>query len=71
MSPEEIEALPVEVVYVGSDNPTYIIDEKRAFEIILQIIQNMNLMQNSHFQSFLLGMFLFLTICFFKNTAKL
>ena len=52
---EEIEELPVEVVFVGHDPPNFIVDEQRAFEIIIKIIHNMNQMQTSKIYSFPLG----------------
>ena len=55
MSNEEIDELPVEVIYVGHDKPKFIVDEQKAFEIIVKIIHNMNLMQTSQIYSFPLG----------------
>ena len=58
MSPEEIGEMSVELVYAGQGNPIqFVVEEKRAFEIILQIIHKMNLMQTSKIYSFPLGWF--------------
>ena len=55
LSEEEIEELPVEVVFVGHENLNFIVDEERAFDIIIKIIRNMNQMQTSKIYSFPLG----------------
>ena len=56
MSELEIDELPVELVYTGQNNPQFIVEERRAFQIILQIILKMNKMQpDSKFHGFPLG----------------
>ena len=60
MSELEIGELPVELVYTGESNPEFLVEERRAFQIILQIILKMNLMQSdSKFHGFLLGKWFF------------
>ena len=52
----EIEELSVELVYTGQNNPEFLVEERRAFQIILQIILKMNMMQpDSKFHGFPLG----------------
>jgi hypothetical protein len=52
----EIEELSVELVYTGQNNPEFLVEERRAFQIILQIILKMNMMQpDSKFYGFPLG----------------
>ena len=68
MTQEEIVNLPVEVIFVGRDNPNYIVDEKRAFEIIVQIIGKTNQLQPpGNKLSFPLGSYKFLTVVIEKN----
>ena len=54
---DEINELPVQVVYVGHDETTFIVDEHKAFEIIVKIIRCMNMMQTSKIYSFPLGLY--------------
>ena len=58
---DEINELPVQVVYVGHDETTFIVDEHKAFEIIVKIIRCMNLMQTSKIYSFPLGLYFLYT----------
>ena len=55
MSKEEIDELPVEILYTGQEKPNYQVDEKNALELIIKIIQKMNIMQTSEIYSFPLG----------------
>ena len=52
---EEIDQLPVEVVYVGPDSHAFVDDEEKAFSNLVGIIARMNLMQDQQFVSFPLG----------------
>ena len=55
LSMDEIQELPVEIVYTGEQKPDYLDDEKNALEIIIKIIRKMNMMQTSQIYSFPLG----------------
>ena len=53
---EEIMTLPVDIVYVGDEEPGhYLDDEEEAFARLVKIIENMNMMQDKNFVSFPLG----------------
>ena len=53
---EELDDLPVEVVYVGTDNFSFLDDEQAALSILVKIIEKMNMMQAPEFYSFPLGL---------------
>ena len=55
LSPDEINDLQMEPIYVGPVTPEYKTDEKEALELLLKIIAKMNLMQDPEFYSFPLG----------------
>ena len=55
LSKPEIDELPVEIVYTGVQMPDYQVDEKNMFELIVNIIGKMNVMQSSQMYSFPLG----------------
>ena len=55
LSKEEIEELPVVIIYTGFDQNSYSNDEEKAFAILLEIIALMNSMQDPLWHSFLLG----------------
>ena len=39
LSTDEIQELPVEIVYSGEQRPDYLVDEKNALELIIKIIR--------------------------------
>ena len=55
LSVEEIQELPVEIVYTGEQRPDYQSNEKNMFELILKMISKVNIMQTSRIYSFPLG----------------
>jgi hypothetical protein len=55
LSQEEIDELPVTIIYTGLEFATYSNDEETALGILLQIIDLMNSMQEAKWQSFPLG----------------
>jgi hypothetical protein len=55
LSKEEIEELPVVIIYTGFDHYSYSNDEEKAFAILLEIIALMNSMQDPLWHSFPLG----------------
>ena len=55
LSEDDILNLPVELVYVGIGVNHFLDDEKKALDILLQIIMKMNMMQDTKFYSFPLG----------------
>ena len=55
LSKEEIEELPVVIIYTGFDHNSYSNDEEKAFAILLEIIALMNSMQDPLWHSFPLG----------------
>ena len=56
MGKQEIEDLPVEIIFGGVEMTNFLVDEKRAFEIILLILLKFNSMQTSQIFSFPLGL---------------
>ena len=57
LTQEEIDDLPVEPLYVGTEcSEVFLNDEKKALQLLLKIVANMNLMQDPKFYSFPLGM---------------
>lgn len=57
LTAEELEELPVEVIYVGIEKFAFLDDEKTALDMLLKIIMKMNLMQSPEFYSFPLASF--------------
>ena len=47
--------MPVDIVYVGQSDVTFVNDEETAFTNLVSIIQKMNMMQDEQFVSFPLG----------------
>ena len=56
MGKQEIEDLPVEIIFGGVEMTNFLVDEKRALEIILLILLKFNSMQTSQIFSFPLGL---------------
>ena len=56
MTQVEIEELPVDLIYSGQEKTNFLVDEKRALEIILLILLKVNVMQSSEIYSFPLGL---------------
>ena len=54
LSEEDIEELPVRIMYSGPVRE-YSTDEKRCYEVLMDILDKFNLMQNPEFYSFPLG----------------
>ena len=52
---KELDELPVEIVYVGPENQSFVNDEEKAFGNLVAIIAKMNHMQDKQFVSFPLG----------------
>ena len=55
LTPEDIELLPIEVVYTGRTDAEFSTQENEAMRIILKIIELMNLMQSDEWYSYPLG----------------
>ena len=55
LSSEEIETLAVEVVWTGDENKEYSDNDGEAFDLLVSLIRNMNMMQDPDFHSFPLG----------------
>ena len=55
LSREEVEELEVQIVWTGSSQYEYDVDEKEAFDLLCSIIHKMNLMQDEQFHSVILG----------------
>ena len=55
LSEAELSELPVEIVWTGNETKDFSNQEEEAFSLLVSIIRNMNLMQDTSFHSFPLG----------------